>query len=60
MTPQEAIHKLRATGLTMAEIASSIGMSRQNLYKLLGSQMPHYNAAVALVEMAKRKTRKTK
>jgi hypothetical protein len=54
MTPQDAISKLRASGWTMAEIASHIGMFRTNLYKIRAGGMPTYRNAVALVEMAKR------
>ena len=55
MTPQEAIIKLRAAGWPMADIAKAIGMSRQNIYKAYHAKhVPHYNHAVALIEMAKR------
>lgn len=54
MTPQEAIIKLRASGWTMAQIASHVGMFRTNIYKVAGGVVPTYPNAVALIEMAKR------
>lgn len=54
MNPQQAITQLRKRGWTMIQIAREIGMARPNLYKVLDGQMPRYESAVALIEMAKR------
>lgn len=54
MTPQEAIQKLISRNWSVAQIASSAGIHRSNVYKALkGEATPQFDKAIELINLAK-------
>lgn len=53
MTPQEAIQKLIDRKWSVAQIASTAGIHRSNVYKALkGEATPHFDKAIELIKLA--------